>query len=221
MLTYADVCRVLTHARARQVSFSAHVDGIALAPAAASTRAGVQLERGWLGSTLRTKALGRDRLNRQYWWFDWPHGWLALEACPSKYRNISAEKIPAPTTSKSKPSRAKQPQPVFVPPDNEGKHHLLCADASAAAAAAAASSNSSKSKKRSSVSRDALGGAAQSTGAWEEDDAQAACGDAAERKSDESNKKAMMWDWNTKQQQQVAELASAVMGARQAQAHVC
>jgi hypothetical protein len=48
---------MLTHARARQVSFSAHVDGIALAPAAASTRAGVQLERGWLGSTLRTKVL--------------------------------------------------------------------------------------------------------------------------------------------------------------------
>ena len=211
---------MLMHATARQVSFSAHVDGIALAPAAASTRAGVQLERGWLGSTLRTKALGRDRLNRQYWWFDWPHGWLVLEACPSKYRNISAEKIPAPTTSKSKPSRAKQPLPVFVPPDNEGTHLLRSADA-AAAAAAAASSNCSKSRKRSACSRDALAGAAQSAGEWEEEDAQAACGDAAERKSDESNKKAMMWDWNTKQQQQVAELASAVMAARQALAYVC
>ena len=117
----------------RVVSASAHVNGMPLAPAAASTRAGMQLERGWLGSTLRTKALGRDRLNRQYWWFDWPQGWLAVEACPAEHRNIPGEKMQAPVpSSKSKPSRAK---PAADP--NAVKRPLSGAAAASAAKAAA------------------------------------------------------------------------------------
>lgn len=143
----------------RMVSVSAHIDGLALAPAAASTRAGVQLERGWLGSTLRTRALGRDRLNRQYWWFDWPQGWLAVEACPADQRMVVSEKILAPpASSKSKPSRAKPPGETAV------KRPLTGAAAASAAASAAAASSGSKSKKKKGKD-EAAGGAGASSSA--------------------------------------------------------
>jgi hypothetical protein len=149
----------------RMVSVSAHIDGLSLAPAAASTRAGVQLERGWLGSTLRTRPLGRDRLNRQYWWFDWPQGWLAVEACPADYRLVAGEKIVAPPpSSKSKPSRAKPPG------ENVMKRPLTGASAVSVAASAAAASSSSKSKKTKGTPEPAAGGpgASSSSGAPQE-----------------------------------------------------
>ena len=102
----------------RQVSVSAHLDGLTLAPAAASTRAGIQLERGWLGSTLRTKALGRDRLNRQYWWFDWPTGWLAVEACPRHSQALAPEKMPQ-TVSSTKPPRPSRAKPLASLPSSK------------------------------------------------------------------------------------------------------
>jgi len=164
----------------RMVSISAHLDGIALAPAAASTRAGMQLERGWLGSTLRTRPLGRDRLNRQYWWFDWPQGWLAVEACPAKYRNIAGEKLQAPVpSSKSKPSRSKPPAgDAAAKRPLSGAAATSAAVAAAAAAAAAAGLPSSKAKKRP----------VPDSGV-----ASPSAGDASG-----ANKKAV-WDWKTNQ----------------------
>jgi len=48
---------------------------------------------GWMGPQMRTKPLGRDRLNRQYWWFGWPQGWLAIEALPAERREKEGERV--------------------------------------------------------------------------------------------------------------------------------
>lgn len=47
---------------------------------------GLRLERGQLCSTVRSKPLGRDRFNRQYWWFGWVKGCVAVEVCPLDQR---------------------------------------------------------------------------------------------------------------------------------------
>lgn len=48
---------------------------------------------GWMGPLMRTKPLGRDRINRQYWWFGWPQGWLAIEALPLEMRHEQGERV--------------------------------------------------------------------------------------------------------------------------------